>query len=89
MAVRAISSSKKITVELDINVDKIEYKKDENGTICFLHHFVISLLDGTSYNGLICIYPFEEEGKLEHEVCLLIPNLKSLSGTVSWYQKAC
>ena len=57
MAVRAISSSKKITVELDINVEKIEYEKpDENGTKCSPHYFVISLSDGTNYNRFFDIY---------------------------------
>ena len=81
MAVRAISSSKKITVELDINVEKIEYKKDENGIKFSQHNFVIPLSDGTCYNGRIYIFIFGEE--LEHDIFLFIRNLKSLSGTVS------
>ena len=83
MAVRAISSSKKITVELDINVDKIEFKKDEEGRHCSYHLFAISLSDGTSYNGFIWILSSEEEGKPEHAIYLIIPSVKSLSGTVS------
>ena len=83
MDVRAISSSKQITVELDINVEKIEYEKDKNGIKSSPHRFVISLSDGTSYNGVICVFSSKKEGDPEHEIFLFIPNLKSLSGTVS------
>ena len=65
MEVRAVSSSKKITVELSINVDKIEYKEDEsNQTLkCFRRFFVIPLSDGTSYDGVLLIFKKVFEAK--------------------------
>ena len=68
MEVRAVSSSKKITVELSINVDKIEYQNQN------LRFFVIPHSDGTSYKGMIWIW----EG-----IFLCIENATFLSATVS------
>ena len=77
MEVRAVSSSKKITVELSINVDKIEYKGDEeHHNLKYFRSFVIPLSDGTSYDGLLCIW--KNQG-----IFLGIENATFLSATVS------
>ena len=76
MEVRAVSSSKKITVELSINVDKIEYKDDETNQNCFRRFFVIPLSDGTSYDGVLWIWKNEA-------IILEIEKTKLWSGTVS------
>ena len=82
MEVRAVSSSKKITVELSINVDKIEYKVHviNQNLKCFRRFFVIPLSDGTSYNGVLRVW--KNHGKNEG-ISLHIENAKVLSGTVS------
>ena len=80
MEVRTVSSSKKITVELSINVDKVEYKEDEHernqNLKYFRRVFVIPLSDGTTYDGALLI--FKNEGIFLH-----IDNATILSGTVS------
>ena len=83
MDIRAISSSKKITVEIAINVDKIEYKEEgldrrNQNKKSFSRSFVVPLSDGTSYKG--CIWIWEHEGSPIH---FSISNVKSLSGTAS------
>ena len=82
MDVRTISCNKKITVELEVNVDTIEYvprdnavnKKFEN---CFLLNFHIGLFDGTSYAARIWNWDFSKY------IYLVVENVKSLTGTAS------
>ena len=77
MEVRTISSSKKITVELNVNVETIEYKHSPKyQRNSFVLPFTIFLKDGTNYNGYVQVWE-------NFQIQLIILDVKSLNGTVS------
>ena len=55
MEVRTISCSKKITAELAVNIDTIEYKSSSIHGDSFELPFTISVGDGPKYNGKIVL----------------------------------
>ena len=75
MEVRTISCSKKITAELAINIDTIEYHSSSIHGNSFELPFSICVGDGSNYNGKIVL-------NKKYLFCYVY-NVKSLTGIVS------
>ena len=77
MEVRTISCSKKITVELAINVETIEYKSSSIHGHSFELPFSISVGDGSNYHGKIVF------SKTTGNLSCYIYDVKDLTGNIS------
>ena len=85
MEVRTISCSKKITAELAVNVDTIEYKPaqgDEDPSWSYFKlYFTIFVGDGSSYRGMILVT--KNNSSRQKWLSCYVFDVKSLTGNVS------